>query len=582
MSYASTTAPTPGVARGYFRSVPSGPNLGALSPRAVIYLRVSTLGQVSTNRDAEGFSIPAQREACLRKIEDMGAVCVDEYIDAGESARSADRPQLQALLERLRTERDVDYVVVHKVDRLARNRIDDVEINVAIKRAGAHLVSVTENIDETPSGMLTHGILSTIAEFYSRNLATEIIKGLEQKVKKGGINGLASIGYLNVQTFDGESTKAVRTITVDSERAPLVRWAFEAYATGDYTVRQLAEALADQGLRTRRTRKRPSVPLRLQQVHQMLQNRIYVGLVKWKGTEYPGRHEALVSVEMFATVQAILHSRAKTGEKPSRHSHYLVGTLFCKRCGSGMGYNQATGNGGVYHYFFCWSRHRGTGCNLRYVRAELLEAQVAASYEPIQLTGERLLQLRDSLFKQVKALLEGTEKAADRARKLIIQLEAERRALLQAHLAGAVPVDLLREEQTRITRALAQAGGELANSEVDWQAVQRRLTAALGLVSQLSDIYANSDEATRKRINQAAWAGFDVDDDGVAGARLTDPMAALVAEDVLRALGAENADSEHLVDDQGSRLNDLVEVTGLEPGRLLRCERRGGWPAAWS
>ena len=64
--------------------------------RAVIYLRVSTVGQVKTDRDAEGFSIPAQREACLRKAESLGAMVLDEYVDAGESARTADRAQLGA------------------------------------------------------------------------------------------------------------------------------------------------------------------------------------------------------------------------------------------------------------------------------------------------------------------------------------------------------------------------------------------------------------------------------------------------------------------------------------------------------
>lgn len=100
---------------------------------------------------------------------------VAEFIDAGESAKSADRPELQRMLRYL-TENHTDYVLVHKVDRLARNRVDDVEITMAIKKAGATLVSATENIDETPSGMLLHGIMSSIAEFYSRNLATEVHK----------------------------------------------------------------------------------------------------------------------------------------------------------------------------------------------------------------------------------------------------------------------------------------------------------------------------------------------------------------------------------------------------------------------
>ena len=59
-------------------------------------------------------------------------------------------------------ENHVSYCIVHKVDRLARNRVDDVEINVALSRAGVKLVSATENIDETPSGMLLHGIMSQV------------------------------------------------------------------------------------------------------------------------------------------------------------------------------------------------------------------------------------------------------------------------------------------------------------------------------------------------------------------------------------------------------------------------------------
>ncbi len=121
--------------------------------------------------EAEGFSIPAQREACLRKAEALGAVVVASSSTRrerplGQSARAAEDAAL-------RRGAPSSYVIVHKVDRLARNRVDDVEINLQLTAAGAQLVSCSENIDETPSGMLLHGIMSSIAEFYSRNLATE-------------------------------------------------------------------------------------------------------------------------------------------------------------------------------------------------------------------------------------------------------------------------------------------------------------------------------------------------------------------------------------------------------------------------
>jgi hypothetical protein len=127
---------------------------------------------------------------------------------------------------------------------------------------------------------------------------------------------------------------------------------------------------------------------------------------------------------------------------------------------------------------------------------------------PVQLSGEILLGLRDSMLRQIKRQLEGTDKAADRAWKRIVKLEMERRTLLQAHLAGAVPLELLKEEQNRSTEELARAGAELAHTEVDWQTVQERVTAAVKLVSQLRYIYAEADPATRKRINQTVWAPF--------------------------------------------------------------------------
>ena len=83
---------------------------------------------------AEGFSIPAQRLAVNRQAESLGAVIVEEFVDKGESARSADRPELQRMLAYL-AEQPVDYLIVHKIDRLARNRLDDLTISLALGRS---------------------------------------------------------------------------------------------------------------------------------------------------------------------------------------------------------------------------------------------------------------------------------------------------------------------------------------------------------------------------------------------------------------------------------------------------------------
>ena len=94
------------------------------------------------------------------------------------------------------------YCIINEVDRLARNRLDDAKIHAAPRDANISLVSVTENIDETPSGILMHGILASMAEFYSMNLAQEVLKGMTQKAAIGGTPTKAPLGYLDVRTTD--------------------------------------------------------------------------------------------------------------------------------------------------------------------------------------------------------------------------------------------------------------------------------------------------------------------------------------------------------------------------------------------
>lgn len=112
----------------------------------------------------------------------------------------------------------VTYCIVHKVDRLARDRFVDVTIQHALTQAGVILVSCSESIDETPSGALVHGVMATIAEYHSRNLAAEVTKGLTQKIATGGTPSKAPLGYLNVRRHTPEG-REYRTVDIDPDRA---------------------------------------------------------------------------------------------------------------------------------------------------------------------------------------------------------------------------------------------------------------------------------------------------------------------------------------------------------------------------
>ena len=113
---ASTVISPPEVVRSIKApEVPDSATLAAPGTRAVLYLRVSSKGQVNTDYDPEGLSIPAQRSSCIRKAEQMGLTVIQEYVEPGKSATEmTKRVAFQQMLERIRRERDIDYVIDRK------------------------------------------------------------------------------------------------------------------------------------------------------------------------------------------------------------------------------------------------------------------------------------------------------------------------------------------------------------------------------------------------------------------------------------------------------------------------------------
>ncbi|MFL6136194.1 MAG: recombinase family protein [Frankiaceae bacterium] len=538
------------------------------SKRAVIYLRVSTTEQAHAADAAEGYSIPAQREACRRKAAELGATVVAEFTDRGESARTAARPQLRAMLDHLASHAGVDYVIVYKIDRLARNRADDVQIQLGIERAGARLVSVSESVDDTPSGRLVRNIMSDLAEFYSANLATEILKGTTQKAQNGGTPHLAPLGYLNVRRIVGGHEE--RTIAVDEERAPYVRRAFELYATGNYSLRQLLALLTAEGMTARPTGKIPARPLSLPRFAKLMRDPYYIGLVTYRGVTYPGKHPPLITSELFATVGRILDDRDRTCLKQRRHRHYLRGLLTCRRCGSRLMYTLVTGKtGGQFAYYVCSARHRGKGCTLPYLSADDLEARLARAW----LTTVRLDRADASAVLDGLRLLSATDAQRHtitkrRATTRLAQLDKERRKLLELAYADALPTTLVKEEQERIAREAEQAQTALAETANAEAGVEEIYQAAAGLMQRTAKLYTNAVEDERRLLNRAFLARIMVDSEreevdlATPWVSIVDAATALRKDALLRySRRRSQTNPEPIFSGRGSSMKTLV---GLE------------------
>ena len=554
--------------------------------RAVLYLRVSSRGQLETDYDDDGLSIAAQRERCTQKAAEHGAVLVDEYIERAESAKTSQRPELNVMLRRIKEQRDVDYVILWKVDRFARNRRDDANMLFEIELAGARLISATENIDQTPAGRLMHGMLASFAEYYSRNLANEVLKGLTEKAKRGGTPGRARLGYLNVREQLPQGGE-VRTIIIDPERGPIITWAFTTYATGLYSLPDMVLLLEARGLRSRGNRRHSPQPLSLSTVHEMLSSPYYAGIVTYQGKQYPGRHERLVSQELFDQVQAVLKAHRHSGERDRKHQHYLKGTIRCGTCGCRLIYSRNKGNGGIYEYFVCPRNQRGE-CLQGYQPVDLVEVAIEDHYATVPFSEDEREAIRQALTADLGERVAIAQQEIERCQGVLQELKEQERKLLNMHYEDRISGQLFDDEQARLRLQRQDAEALIARLNLRYDDVAATLDVALEILGEdLHDLYLRADNTIRRLINQAIFNALFVCDETITAAELAGPFAELRAlhnairgiasstripaqAEIIATTGAQHAEApvpyrEREPLDVGSISNVMVEPTGIEP-----------------
>src|SRR5262249_8216082 len=139
---------------------------------------------------------------------------------------------------------------------------------------------------------------------------------MTQKAVVGGTPGFAPLGYLNTsEQYEG---RKVNTVALDPDRAPYIPLAFEWFATGQYTYAELRDKLTDAGLMSRPNRRYPSRPLSINSISTLLRSRYYLGYVTYNGVEYQGRHQPLITHELFDRVQEVLRTMPGAGTRTRR------------------------------------------------------------------------------------------------------------------------------------------------------------------------------------------------------------------------------------------------------------------------
>ncbi len=201
------------------------------------------------------------------------------------------------------------------------------------------------------------------------------------KATTGGTIGKVPVGYHNIRVLT-ESGHELRTVELDPDRAPLIKLAFESYATGDWTLNTLLDELTARGLTSSPTPKRPAKPIHVSTLHRTLQNPYYKGVIVYDGLEYDATHEPLVPVDVWDQAQSVLRANNLAGDKTQTHDHYLKGSLYCDNCGSRLLLTHAKNKHGVvYPYFICAGRHaKLTDCRRKAMHVDRIEQLVIDHY----------------------------------------------------------------------------------------------------------------------------------------------------------------------------------------------------------
>ena len=358
---------------------------------AAIYVRVS-----SEKQDVE-LSTSAQLKLLRQYANKQDLHIVREFVDEAETGKNSSRPEFEMMMAMARRiDKPFDVILVYKLSRFARNRLDSIVNKTMLKKKGIQVISVTEKFDDSSHGMLMEAITECLDEFYSNNLGEEVTRGMRESASRGFyLSARPPYGYKKVKVKDGnmERTK----LEIVPYQAKIVQTIFDNILCG--------KGLID----IARDLNRRSIPGPNKKgwnktgLYHILHNKIYIGTWIWgrnskRGLE-PIRVEnafpAIVERDKFNRVQNMLKERTPAKIHPRRTaSRFLLsGLVRCGHCGKALIGRDA--KSGKFSYYVCGTLDkRGAGaCPSKYLNSRNFENLVIDKIKEHILIEEHLKKL---------------------------------------------------------------------------------------------------------------------------------------------------------------------------------------------
>lgn len=461
---------------------------------AAAYIRVSTEDQVE-------YSPESQRKALYAYAKAHDMVIPEEFVfaDEGISGRSTKRPAFQRMIGTAKLKpAPFEVILVWKFSRFARNREDSIVYKSMLrKQCGIEVVSVSEPVGEDKTSILIEALLEAMDEYYSINLAEEVVRGMSEKARRGGTLGRLAYGYRS------EQGRAV----IDEETAAIVRKIFRDFDAG-IPVKRIAVELNECGILTSKGLKWEG-----RTVEYILRNPYYIGTTHWTPEKVRGKHAetiseqtivtegthpAIIDRELFDRCQDRVAENKRTHIYKSHDTHgkmfALKGLVRCSACGATL---VSGGRGGVQCHMYakgaCKQSHFITKAKLDQIVIAQLEEDLRSGRFAVQLsqsvkqpspeddlTAAAVTRLENQLTRVKEAYAAGIdtlEEYRENKRRILAQIETVR-AKQKPKQARRYDLDRLRRAESLLT-----AGLELYRSDAPEDAKNAALKALIGSIT---------------------------------------------------------------------------------------------------
>ena len=348
--------------------------------KSIIYARVSSKEQEET-----GYSLPSQEKFLTEYAEKKGLV-IDKIFAISESASGKNQRVVFSKMVQYAEKTNVKIIICEKADRLTRNFKDVVKIDEWLEEDEArqvHLVkdSLVLHKNSRSQEKLNWGIRILFAKNYIDNLSEEVKKGQKEKIAQGWLPTAPVMGYKTV------GDKGHRIHVIDPTAAPVAQKMFELYATGNYSISTIASFVKESGVKTRAGR-----PIVKTRIHQLLSDPFYYGKIQWNDKLYPGKHDPLISKDLFDRVQQMLRRGTKA---PAYQKHFPIfkGKILCGECGGTITWEVQKG----HWYGHC--NHHKPCTQKKYTKQRSVEDQLFGYFADVAPKNERVLQWLEKALK---------------------------------------------------------------------------------------------------------------------------------------------------------------------------------------